>query len=289
MSAEDKVEENSADITKASVSKTTSNHETQDASDVVLDPKDMPKGETTLKDEALDIFKTVAIALLITLIFRTFLFQPFTIPSASMEPNLYEGDYIIVSKWNYGYSKHSIQFSPPLFEGRIFNNAPKRGDIVVFKLPRDNKTDYIKRVIGLPGDRVQMRASQLYINDQPVPEVSQGLIDDKKSYRTAGAEIIQEALPGGATHLMQNLGYSPRADDTDVFVVPTGYFFMMGDNRDNSSDSRFSEYEGVGFVPAENLEGKATMVLMSWNDGASLFKPWTWLDLRWDRFFKSLD
>ncbi|MDC7681918.1 signal peptidase I [Asticcacaulis sp. BYS171W] len=251
------------------------------------------KPAATLKDETMDIIKTVAIALLITLVFRTFLFQPFTIPSASMEPNLYEGDYIVVRKWDYGYSKHSIQFSPPVISGRIFEKQAKRGDIVVFKLPRDNKTDYIKRVVGLPGDRVQVRDGKVYINEAIVPVVDKGPISTGISYATPGVEVIEESLPNGATHLTQDMGYSPKADDTEVFTVPEGQYFVMGDNRDNSLDSRFSPSDymqpGVGFVPAENLEGKATMVLISWNKGASLFKPWTWLDLRWDRFFKSLD
>jgi len=239
-----------------------------------------------VKEDTWDIVRTVLIALLITLVFRTFLFQPFTIPSASMEPNLYEGDYIVVSKWNYGYSRHSIQFSPPLFKGRLFAQDAKRGDIVVFKLPRDNKTDYIKRIIGVPGDKIQMRNSQLFINDELVPVIDKGPVTAK--YGNAYATVQQENLRG-VSHLIQDLRYEPQADESEVFIVPEGHYFVMGDNRDDSLDSRFAAYNGgVGFVPAENLEGKATMVLISWNRGASLWKPWTWLDLRWDRFFRSL-
>ncbi|MFT4091846.1 MAG: signal peptidase I [Asticcacaulis sp.] len=240
-----------------------------------------------VKEDTWDLVKTVLIALLITLVFRTLLFQPFTIPSASMEPNLYEGDYIVVSKWNYGYSKHSIQFSPPVFEGRIFEKPAERGDIVVFKLPLDNTTDYIKRVIGVPGDKVQVRNGQIYLNDEVVPLTEQGAVTTH--YGNPNAMVQLENLNGNR-HLVQDLGYAPGADDTEAFIVPQGHYFVMGDNRDDSLDSRFPAYSrGVGFVPAENLEGKATMVLISWNRGASLWKPWTWLDLRWDRFFKSLN
>ncbi|MEM9964865.1 MAG: signal peptidase I [Asticcacaulis sp.] len=239
-----------------------------------------------VKEDTWDIVKTVLIALLITLVFRTFLFQPFTIPSASMEPNLYEGDYIVVSKWNYGYSKHSIQFSPPVFEGRIFAKQAERGDIVVFKLPRDNKTDYIKRVIGVPGDKVQMRNGQLFLNDEVVPLIDQGPVLEK--YGNAYATVQQESL-NGKNHQIQDLRNDTQGDNTEAFIVPENHYFVMGDNRDDSADSRFPVYaDGVGFVPAENLEGKASMILLSWNRGASLWKPWTWLDLRWDRFFKSL-
>jgi len=203
--------------------------------------------ETTLpppgdRNETIEIIKTVAVALLIALFLRVLLFQPFTIPSASEEPNLYEGDYVIVTKFDYGWSRHSIPFSPPLFEGRILSKAPERGDIIVFKLPRDGRTDYIKRLIGVPGDRVQMRQGLLYLNGQPV-----------------------------------------ERRQTE------GHYFFIGDNRDNSADSRLPTEIGVGLVPEENLVGKARLVLLSWSPGASLFKPRTWvLNLRPSRFGKVL-
>ncbi|CAL4867783.1 hypothetical protein MMA231_02050 [Asticcacaulis sp. MM231] len=242
-------------------------------------------------DEAKEIFSVVGVALLLVLILRTFLFQPFTIPSASMEPNLYEGDYIIVSKWDYGISKYSFPITLPFIEGRIMNHAPTRGDVVVFKLPRDNKTDYIKRVIGLPGDTVQMRQDQLYINGKPVPATDLGPVE-AKDFPGRYATAYSEALPDGRTHKMQDMVKDGRADDTGEFVVPAGNYFVMGDNRDNSLDSRFSPedpYEpGVGFVPEANLEGRAVLVLMSWKEGSSLWKPWTWLNFHWNRFFKPL-
>jgi len=236
-------------------------------------------------NETVEIIKTVVIALLIAVVLRIFLFQPFTIPSASMEPNLYEGDYIVVSKWSYGYSKHSIPFSPPLFEGRIMGKAPERGDIAVFKLPRDNKTDYIKRVIGLPGDKVQMIANKLYINGAPVQDVVVSRAQMADMFGPRAVTQVREILPGGRTFMTQDFGPGGDLDDTPLYEVPAGHYFMMGDNRDNSIDSRAD----VGLVPAENLVGKAQIVLFSWSPGASLYNPVSWFaNLRPSRFFKTL-
>ncbi len=250
-----------------------------------------PPAKQSAIEEAKEIFGVVAVALVLVMILRTFLFQPFTIPSASMEPNLYQGDYIIVSKWNYGISKYSFPIAVPMIEGRIFNKAPMRGDVVVFKLPSNPKVDYIKRVIGLPGDRVQMKRDQLYINDQPVPFTNMGTV--QASDAPAGtANLQREFLPNGRVHQMQDMVQDGRADNTGVFTVPMGHYFVMGDNRDNSLDSRFSPEDpydsGVGFVPEENLEGRAVFILMSWKEGSSLWKPWTWLNFNWERFFKPL-
>ena len=241
-------------------------------------------------NETVEIIKTVVYALLIALVLRVLLFQPFTIPSASMEPNLFEGDYIIVSKFAYGYSKHSIPFSPPLFSGRILSHGPDRGDIIVFKLPRDNKTDYIKRVIGLPGDRLQVKGGLVYINDKPVIRRPMPSGTEDMGYGVLKPVLrYQETLPNGRTFMTNSYGPDGDVDNTGVFLVPQGHYFMMGDNRDNSLDSRFPEEVGVGYVPAENLEGKAEIVLLSWRAGASLFKPWTWvLNARPSRFFHLL-
>lgn len=239
-------------------------------------------------NETFEIIKTIVFALLIALVLRIFLFQPFTIPSASMEPNLYEGDYIVVSKWSYGYSKHSIPFSPPIFEGRVFGQSPQRGDIVVFKLPRDNKTDYIKRVIGLPGDKVQMINNVLHINGQPVKDVVVSEADLTNMY---GMPLIQarETTPEGRTFTIQDFGPGNDLDDTVEFEVPAGHYFMMGDNRDNSQDSRMDASSGVGMVPAENLVGKAEIILFSWEPGASLWNPVSWFSkVRPSRFFNVL-
>jgi signal peptidase I len=241
-------------------------------------------------NDFVEIVKTVAYALLIALFLRVLFFQPFTIPSASMEPTLLEGDYIIVSKFSYGYSRHSIPFSPPLFKGRIMERSPQRGDIIVFKLPRDGRTDYIKRLIGLPGDRVQMRQGRLWVNGKEVidKELPPVMIDSGYGF-TRNVQRFQETLPGGRTFITYDFGPDGDVDNTPTFVVPEGHYFFMGDNRDNSLDSRVPAEIGVGFVPAENLVGKAQIILLSWNPGASLFKPWTWvMNARPSRFFNIL-
>jgi signal peptidase I len=246
-------------------------------------------------NEFAEILKTVFFALLIAVVLRVVLFQPFTIPSASMEPNLYEGDYIVVSKWSYGYSKHAIPFSPPIFEGRLFNKAPERGDIAVFKLPRDagtgpNKVDYIKRVIGLPGDRVQMIDGTLHINGEPVRDVVLDATEVGETFGARPATQLRETLPNGRTFTIQDFGPGGMLDSTPEFQVPEGHYFMMGDNRDNSVDSRDQSSQGVGLVPEENLIGKAEIILFSWSPGASLFNPVSWFSkVRPSRFFTDLD
>ena len=244
--------------------------------------------KSSAASETGEIFKTIVFALLIAMVLRIFLFQPFTIPSASMEPNLYEGDYIVVSKWSYGFSKHSIPFSPPLFDGRIMGSAPKRGDIVVFKLPRDNKTDFIKRVIGLPGDRIQMIANKLYINDKPVQDVVVSRTEIEDIFGPRPVTEVRETLPEGKSFMTQDFGPGNDLDDTPVYEVPAGHYFMMGDNRDNSIDSRVEKSSGVGMVPAENLVGKAQIILFSWKPGSSLWNPVSWFNVRLDRFFNVL-
>ncbi len=242
-------------------------------------------------NEAKEIVTVVAVALALVLILRTVLFQPFTIPSASMEPNFYQGDYIIVSKWNYGISKYSLPLAVPVIKGRLFNHQATRGDVVVFKLPSNPKVDYIKRVIGLPGDRIQVRHDQLYVNGAPVPFTVMGSVAANDG-PGGQATLQREFLPDGRAHLMQDMVQDGRADDTEEFTVPMGNYFVMGDNRDNSLDSRFSPEDptdpGVGFVPEENLEGRAVFILMSWKEGSSIWKPWTWLNFKWDRFFKGV-
>jgi signal peptidase I len=240
-------------------------------------------------NETFEIIKTIFFALLIAFVLRVLLFQPFTIPSASMEPNLYEGDYIVVSKWSYGYSKHAIPFSPPLFEGRLFAREPHRGDIVVFKLPRDNKTDYIKRLMGLPGDRLQMINNVLFINGTAVKDVELSRQDVQNLYGSQLTIKLRETLADGRQFNIQDWGPNNISDNTPEFVVPDGHYFMIGDNRDNSQDSRFDISEGVGYVPAENLIGKAEIILFSWSEGASLWNPVSWFSkVRPSRFFTVL-
>ena len=254
-------------------------------------PKPARSSEPTAAGEFVEIVKTIVFALLIAFVLRVLLFQPFTIPSASMEPNLYEGDYIIVSKWSYGYSKYSsgLPINLPVGEGRVFGSVPKRGDIVVFKLPRDNKTDYIKRVIGLPGDKIQMIANKLYINGAAVQDVVIGEAEAADVFGPRSIVKVRETLPNGKSFDSQDFGPGGDLDDTGVYEVPAGHYFMMGDNRDNSIDSRVEQSAGVGFVPAQNLVGKAQIIAFSWEPGASLVKPWTWSKVRLDRFFNVLD
>lgn len=242
-------------------------------------------------NEMVEIIKTVVYALLIALFLRVLFFQPFTIPSASMEPNLYEGDYIIVSKFSYGYSRHSIPFSPNIHQGRVLERQAQRGDIVVFKLPSDGHTDYVKRVVGVSGDRVQMKNGLLYVNDKLIQRDALSPVKSDLGFgQVVDVARFQERLDSGKTYATQDMGTDGNLDNTDVFIVPQGYYFMMGDNRDNSSDSRVDPFEGgVGYVPAENLVGKAQIILLSWKPEASIFKPWTWvLDARPSRFFKIL-
>jgi len=240
--------------------------------------------------EAVEIVKTVFYALLIALVLRVVLFQPFTIPSASMEPTLLEGDYIIVSKYSYGYSRHSIPFSPDLFDGRILANAPKRGDVIVFKLPRDGHTDYIKRLVGLPGDRIQVRDGALYVNGDPVSREQLGPAPVDTGHGFTQVAMRYRENIGEHHYTTYDLTPNGDVDNTPVFIVPESNYFFMGDNRDNSLDSRVAPaLGGVGMVPAENLVGKAQIILLSWNREAALFKPWTWFtEARPSRSFRLL-
>ena len=224
-------------------------------------------------------------ALLIAIVVRTLLFQPFNIPSGSLVPTLLVGDYLFTSKYTYGYSKHSIPFSPPLFSGRVWSAPPKRGDIAVFKLPKDGSTDYIKRVIGLPKDRIQVKEGVLHINDKPV---ERRRIEDYRTTdmygRTVSYPQYTETLPGGVTHrVVERDGDTGYWDNTNEYTVEDGKYFMMGDNRDNSTDSRD---ESVGQVPFENFVGRAEIIFFSIDENASAWKIWEWpWTVRWSRIF----
>jgi signal peptidase I len=233
------------------------------------------------KDSWLEVVKTIVYALLIAGVIRSFLFQPFNIPSGSMEATLLVGDYLFVSKSTYGFSRYSFPFGFIPFDGRFFVMAePQRGDIVVFKFPPDNSTDYIKRLIGLPGDRIQMRDGVLYINDQAVPkERIEDYIEDVGG-QTREVPRYRETLPNGVSYEILDREPEGNLDNTQVYVVPEGHYFMMGDNRDNSLDSRVD----VGYVPFQNFVGKAQIIFFSTNGTARIWEVWKWpFAIRYER------
>ncbi|MFT4181019.1 MAG: signal peptidase I [Rhizobium sp.] len=232
--------------------------------------------------------KVIVQALLLAMIIRTVLFQPFTIPSGSMMPTLLVGDYIFVNKFAYGYSKYSLPFSPDLFSGRIFASTPKRGDVVVFRFPPNPDVDYIKRVIGLPGDRIQVKNDILYINGQAVPREPHGTFASDYSQEPGDSiPVYSERLPDtGKVFDTLDLSPTSRGDNTQEYVVPADHYFMMGDNRDNSDDSRFD----VGYVPFENLIGRASVIFFSLGHDTSFREIWKWpTNMRWDRLFKVVE
>jgi signal peptidase I len=221
-------------------------------------------------------------ALLIALVIRSLLFQPFNIPSGSMKGTLLVGDYLFVSQYSYGYSRYSLPLSLPLFSGRIFGTAPERGDVAVFALPTDTSTDYIKRVIGLPGDHIRMVDGLLHINGVPVRrERVADFFDDEDGSRV---RRWRETLPNGVSYETLDLQDNGFLDNTEEYVVPAGDYFMMGDNRDNSADSRV--LSAVGYVPFENLIGKAQIVFFSLGGGEPGWHVWSWpWSIRWSRLF----
>lgn len=276
-----------------------------DASMDQASPEQLPEtnAQATAKQEKKEdnffvfLLKLVAIVL----IFRSFVFSPFTIPSESMLPRLVNGDYLLASKWSYGFSKYSLPLNIPLIPGRVFASQPKRGDIAIFKAPPLNDIDYIKRVIGLPGDQVQMRGGVLYLNGKAVKKekVSDFVVAQSPNTDCAAASFaaiengqavcryprFRETLPNGRSYYVLDLGQTPQ-DDTAPVVVPEGHLFMMGDNRDNSLDSRFPAQAGagIGLVPEKNLVGKATIIMWSTDGSAAWLAPWTWFTAaRWDR------
>ncbi len=237
-----------------------------------------------------ELAKTVIYAGLIAVVIRTFLFQPFNIPSASMEDTLLVGDYLFVEKFAYGYSRYTFPFGGWPFgdamHGRFLRREPQRGDVVVFKFPQDNSTDFIKRLIGIPGDRIQMRDGIIILNGKPVPRKK---VDDYVEMVDGQPHHVpkyQETLPGGKTYFTLDRDPDGALDNTDVFVVPADHYFMMGDNRDNSDDSRAA----VGYVPVENLEGKAEFRFFSIDTSAPAWQFWRWpLAIRYSRLLTPID
>ena len=232
--------------------------------------------------------KTLIYALIIAVIIRSLIIQPFYIPSSSMEPNLLVGDRLFVTKYSYGYSQHSFPFSPPIFKDRILSKKPKRGDVVVFKTPADNRTDYIKRLIGLPGDQIQFIDSNLYINNNEV--LKSRISKNDEIYcgnKTINVFTFEELLPNKKKHntvYLKDFSYQ----NSDIFIVPEKHYFFLGDNRDCSKDSRF--LSSVGYVHEDNLVGKAQFIFFSSDKSkGNIFSFWKWnKSVRFDRFFKKI-
>ena len=259
-----------------------------------------PKPPRSELNETIRFLVKLALAVLIL---RSFLFAPFSIPSESMLPRLLIGDYLFVTKWNYGYSRWSLPYGVPLIPGRIMGRDPTRGDVVVFRSPEPDDHDVIKRVIGLPGDTIQVRRGQVILNGKPIPKqrVADFVLpltanfDAQKcgaSFQdvdAAGVPVcryprFRETLPNGKSYMVLDQADIPQADDTGLYTVPAGNVFLMGDNRDDSADSRFPAPIGMGYIPMERIEGKAVVTFASNDGGASLLRPWTWLSgWRWSR------
>jgi signal peptidase I len=251
----------------------------------------------------LDLFKTIVYALLLALVIRFVLVQPFRIPSGSMQPTLLVGDYVVVTKWSYGYSRYSFSPIPGLPEGRIFGQTPQRGDIAVFRPVGQEDKDFIKRVVGLPGDRIRLIGGVVHINGEPAKRESLGVRPFSDREGITDIQAYRETLPGGQAHTIFERGSEAEGtcidsrgqsrcavDDWPVgggeHVVPEGHYFMMGDDRDNSDDSRGS----VGDVPFDHFVGKAQFVFISYDDSANLFLPWTWITgIRGDRLVRAVD
>lgn len=231
-------------------------------------------------------FKTLIIALICAGFVRSFFFEPFHIPSSSMKPTLLIGDYIFVAKYSYGYSRYSFPFGFNFFEGRIWRSEPQRGDVAVFRLPSDPKINYVKRIIGLPKDKIQMRNGVLFINDIEVKKTADGIfLDEDSEVRTEIQRFSEEMLDGKIVKTLDQNPYG-QSDNTGIYEVPEGHYFMMGDNRDNSQDSRF--LERVGYVPEENLVGRAKIIFFS--NSRPIWQFWNWgISIRSDRILKKIN
>ncbi len=266
------------------------------------DVKTKPQRSETPRSEMNETFRFLLKLALVVLILRSFIFAPFSIPSESMLPRLLIGDYLFVSKWNYGYSRWSLPAGVPLIPGRIFGSTPTRGDVVVFRAPEVLDHDVIKRVIGLPGETIQMRQGTVYLNGKAIPKLriadftipltenfnaekcGAPFVDVVNNVQICRYPRFRETLPGGRSYEVLDQAELPDRDDTGLYTIPAGHIFVMGDNRDDSGDSRFPAPQGMGYVPLENVEGKAVVNFFSTDGNAEWLKPWTWVSAaRWSR------
>ena len=246
----------------------------------------MNEFEGQKRSQTAEAIRTVAIAVGIAVVFRSFLFEPFSIPSGSMIPTLRVGDYLFVSKYSYGYSRYSFPFGIVPISGRVLAGEPERGDVVVFRKPGEENVDFIKRLVGLPGDRVQMIGGILHINGKAVERSLVGTKQETSGALRLEVTVYDETLPGGSRHRIQEFSDGDRMDNTRQRIVPAGHYFFMGDNRDNSRDSR-SE---IGFVPRENLVGRAEILFFSHNGTAAFWEVWKWpFAVRFDRIGMTID
>ena len=267
----------------------------KDSADAVPEAPGERQPPLTAREEWIEFLKTALVAVFLALLIRTFLFEPFNIPSGSMKPTLEVGDYLFVYKPAYGYSRHSFPFGLAPIEGRIWNRGhePQRGDVIVFKLPTNPSVDYIKRIVGLPGDIIQVIGGRLYINRKEVPRESVGYKEVKEltfggGERTTTTMEYIETLPGGIMHRIYEEADDRPLDNTDEYVVPEGHYFAMGDNRDNSQDSRVDSL--VGYIPLENIVGRASFIFFSTNGTAHLPEFWKWpWTVRYDRLFNRIE
>lgn len=234
------------------------------------------------------VVRTVVIAGAIAFTFRSFAFEPFNIPSGSMLPTLLIGDFLFVSKYSYGYSRHSLPWSLPVIPDRIFFTPPERGDIAVFRYPADTSIDYIKRIIGLPGDTVQVKQGRLYINGEMMPRTPDGIFEERDQYnRVVRLQRYVETLPNGVQHYILERSDNHPFDNTPLYTVPKDHFFAMGDNRDNSADSR--EQRSVGYIPMVNLVGKAELMFFSIDTDSKNFGIYGVPGgIRWERIFSRI-
>jgi signal peptidase I len=270
--------------------------------DMANDVKTKPKRSETPRSETAETFRFLLKLAVVVLILRSFIFAPFSIPSESMLPRLLIGDYLFVSKWNYGYSRWSLPAGVPLIPGRILGSTPTRGDVVVFRAPEVLDHDVIKRVIGLPGETVQMRQGVVYLNGKAIPKLriadftipltanfdaekcGAPFVDVVNNVQICRYPRFRETLPNGRSYEVLDQAELPDRDDTGLYTIPAGHIFVMGDNRDDSGDSRFPAPQGMGYVPLENIEGKAVANFFSTDGNAQWLKPWTWVSAaRWSR------